>query len=370
MMMTSLNKNIILDYLYEESDVESLSSYLVKNEITIEDIYSKIQIILSKIFSNNVKQKVEEFSNRLNFSCPYCLDSNNTRKKRGNLYLDNKFYKCFNCQKSVPLYKFFEDFNNIIDITDAELLFLRSQNYKLNSNKNYSFDILDTELLNKYSLDRELIKDKYKFISSSKNNQALSYLKKRNLYNYDLFDFNEEHNAIMIYNSNKDDKVIGMVSRTLNPKFTNKYLTYKLSKIYKDLELEYEDDIFELDNVSNIFNILNINLNDTITIFEGPIDSYFYKNSIAISGIGKNIPFDIEYIQYWFDNDLSGISKSQELLKNGSKVFLWKKYLEDVNINKHIKDLNELIMYSKLNKINIIDFSNYFSNDKLDVYFL
>lgn len=359
-----------MDNIFEESDDKSLSSYLVKAELSDKDIISNIQTILNIIFSNTIKQKIEYFSNRLNFSCPYCLDSNNTRKKRGNLYLNNKFYKCFNCEKSIPLYKFFEDYNNIIDITDSEILFLRTENFKLNSTKNFSFDILDKELLNKYLIDRESIKKHYDFISASNSDIATSYLRKRRILNYKSFDYNKKHNSIIIYNMNENDKVVGMVSRTLNENYSNKYLTYKLSTIYDNMEIPYEDDIYELDNISSIFNLLHINLNDIITIFEGPIDSFFYKNSIAISGIGKNMPFNIEYIQYWFDNDLTGIKKSQELLKNGNKVFLWKKYLQDVNINKHIKDLNELVVFAEKNKIKLIDFDEYFSDNKLDLYFL
>jgi hypothetical protein len=169
---------------------------------------------------------------------------------------------------------------------------------------------------------------------------------------------------------NNENKVIGMVLRSLNENSKNKYLTYKLSKIYDKMNLIYDDDIDNIDNISSIFNITNINLNDTITIFEGPIDSFFYKNSLAISGIGKSMPFDIEYIQYWFDNDTTGINKSKDLLKDGKKVFLWKKYLNDVNISKNIKDLNELIVYSNKNNITLKNFDEYFTNNRLDLYYL
>jgi hypothetical protein len=57
-------------------------------------------------------------------------------------------------------------------------------------------------------------------------------------------------------------------------------------------------------------------------------------------------------------------------MNEGKKVFMWKKFLNDMSISENIKDFNELICHMSKNKIKF-DFrnniENYFSNDKLDI---
>ena len=70
--------------------------------------------ILRKEFAGNAgKQKMYEAGNRLNISCPYCGDSSNPRKKRGNFYLDTLTYKCYNggCGIYKDAYSLFRDFS-------------------------------------------------------------------------------------------------------------------------------------------------------------------------------------------------------------------------------------------------------------------
>ena len=58
-----------------------------------------IKDVLKKRFSDNkIKQTLDDSdSDKLNFACPYCGDSNkDSSKKRGNFYLSSNTYKCFN----------------------------------------------------------------------------------------------------------------------------------------------------------------------------------------------------------------------------------------------------------------------------------
>ena len=59
----------------------------------MDKIYIKtiLQNILNKEFSVVSKRKISDFHDRLNFACPYCGDSKNAYKKRGNLrFIDRK----------------------------------------------------------------------------------------------------------------------------------------------------------------------------------------------------------------------------------------------------------------------------------------
>jgi hypothetical protein len=57
-----------------------------------------IKDLLKKRFSGlPMKQEVNESDDKLNFACPFCGDSEkDPRKKRGNFYLANNSYKCYN----------------------------------------------------------------------------------------------------------------------------------------------------------------------------------------------------------------------------------------------------------------------------------
>ena len=87
-------------------------------------------------------------------------------------------------------------------------------------------------------------------------------------------------------------------------------------------------------------------------------------------------------LQYFFDNDKAGFDKSEEKIKEGGKVFLWKKLFEDIVSKKRssdphqllhriskVKDLNKLaeVVPNPYKKLNLPDF---FSEDLYDLRYL
>jgi hypothetical protein len=102
--------------------------------------------------------------------------------------------------------------------------------------------------------------------------------------------------------------------------------------------------------IEPIYNIYNVDINNPVTILEGPIDSEFVENSIGLTGTGKSDSESIKNVllKYWLmDNDKPGKEKSKELLLKGECVFLWKKFLKQRQINDNIKDINDYIIYCK-----------------------
>ena len=47
----------------------------------------------------------------------------------------------------------------------------------------------------------------------------------------------------------------------------------------------YEAKAKDLDHVSTIFGIFDINFNETVTLFEGPLDSFLFRNSTGMCSI-------------------------------------------------------------------------------------
>jgi hypothetical protein len=125
-----------------------------------------------------------------------------------------------------------------------------------------------------------------------------------------------------------------------------------------------------------------VDLGDTITIFEGYLDSLFYPNSIGLVGVNtdyKLIENNGLDIRYFFDNDEAGFSKSEEKIKQEYPVFLWKKLFESIVERKKspdpvallhriskVKDINKLatLVQNPYKSLNLDDF---FSRDVLDL---
>jgi hypothetical protein len=110
--------------------------------------------------------------------------------------------------------------------------------------------------------------------------------------------------------------------------------------IGKDVEIQMDmNELVVYNKLSYYFNILNVDLGNRITVFEGYLDSLFFPNSIGLVGVNTDFKL-IENngldIQYFFDNDEAGFKKSEEKLKQGYHVFLWKKMFESIVDNKKV----------------------------------
>jgi hypothetical protein len=108
--------------------------------------------------------------------------------------------------------------------------------------------------------------------------------------------------------------------------------------------------------LSYYFNILNVDFGEMITVFEGYLDSLFYPNSIGVVGVNTDMRFlennNLD-LQYFFDNDLAGYSKSEEKIKEGFGVFLWKKLFQDIVDKKKTSDPHSLLYrISKVKDLN------------------
>lgn len=203
------------------------------------------------------------------------------------------------------------------------------------------------------------------------------YLRKRYQSVDNRFAWDPKKEKLFLFNLNKEDKIIGLQLRNMNSiKGSSKYLTYKLSGICEKLlfckDSEFLDGCRKIDPISSVFNVATIDFGEDITIFEGPMDSWLWKNSVGLCSVENRFPFDVENIRFWYDWDKAGLNKSIELLTSGFKVFNWGKFLEDHTITKNRKwDLNDLVIHLRKTGKKIRRFENYFTDDVLDLgYFI
>jgi hypothetical protein len=350
----------------------------------IEKIEGLIENILSKEFSSDfLKQKIYKSGNRFNFSCPYCGDSKDARKKRGNFYLDTLAYKCYNggCGIFKDSISFFKDFGvlnklNKDDIAEIETVLNENRNKRRtiygNIDITYFFDTDISDVL----IPRDFFMKRLG-LSEVGGSKIQRYISRRNQKPDERFAWDQRKEKLFLFNLTPDLKIIGLQVRNMNSFHgSSKYLTYKLSGIYQKLLDIQEPEIIEkaktVDPISHVFGIGTLDFSLPVTIFEGPMDSWFWKNSVGLCSLENRFPFEIDNIQFWYDWDQAGKQKSMELLSEGFTVFNWGAFLEENNITKNKKwDLNDLVVHLRSTGKKIQRFEKYFTNDVLDIrYFI
>ena len=116
-----------------------------------------------------------------------------------------------------------------------------------------------------------------------------------------------------------------------------------------------EKTLFNIDKVTNDIS--------SVFVFEGPINAFFTKNSVAVAGITENgsATFtekqqkQVDTTLKWLDKiwvldsqwiDTASRKKSETLLLNGEKVFIWPE-----KFGKQFKDFNDICIKCKIDEI-------------------
>ena len=369
---------------------------------TLDNIKNKIQEILNKKFANDsyIKRKIDVYHDRLNFSCICCGDSlSDIRKKRGNLYLDTLVYHCYNCGEHMGintlLHRFGEELSNEDKIVVHEI---QQNTKKFERRVSSTQSSMSITLLDKLAIPKDILFRQLGIISPYKDVTASNYLKSRmiSIKDWKYFAYNPLTKELYILNTSPSDRVIGFQIRQLDPKsHKQRYTSSRLTKIYSDvfnkdingiverlllkesLGQKYIDEedgveniVANLDRLSGIFNIMNVNLSQPLTIMEGPIDSLAIANSIALQSAAKHLDgfFDeVENVRYLFDNDKTGREMALKKMKNHKTVFLWGQYLDMIKSKTNIKDINDL---QNQNLFNIDIIEKCFSNDEFDAMYI
>ena len=364
----------------------TVSSYETDTKIDIDTLWKKIydnlQLVLSSSFSNPVKQTPIPHKDRISFSCVYCGDSTrDIRKKRGNIFSATMQYHCFNgdCKSHMSVYDFFKDKNLITNFTLEEQTYMRETgDARVINLKRLKSDLgLETFFSNELenlSVSREYIMNKLNLQEIS-GSRIERYLRQRLQTNFNKFGWDPKKGLLYVFNLTASlERVIGLQIKTFNKRCP--YLTWKATRMHEELGIikeENKENLEKLDFLSSIFGIFQVDLNKVITVFEGPLDSFLFPNSIALCSAKNSLPFEIEGARYFFDRDETGKKTSLKHLNNGNEVFLWENYIKDhpILIDSKIKDLNDLLIFIKRNKqYKFSPFIKYFSKNKYDAYFI
>ena len=279
-----------------------------------------------------------------NFSCPICGDSKkNELKARGFVYKnqDRLVYKCHNCGVSKSIGGLLKHLDPIVY---SEYVLER---YKESTSANTPHAKIEEVIPQlKYDISTDLIMAGAQPLQS--NQEALHYVISRkipqdrwkdlyyapkfkefvNKLKYSFTDTTYDAPRLIIPFYDEDSKCIAFQGRALG-KEQPKYITIKLD--------EKKEKIYGLDRMDHT---------QRIYVTEGPIDSMFIPNAIAVAGAG----FDTKFIQAIKDNAtliMDNEPRSIEICKFIEKlidqdysVCLWPDTIQH-------KDINDMVIAGK-----------------------
>ena len=281
-----------------------------------------------------------------NFRCPICGDSqHNKSKARGYLYpvKNNTNFKCHNCGASLS-------FNNFLKELDPVLHKQYSLEKFKEGHTGKNFVVEEP----KFEFTKPTFKKKLDLPKASENYTAREYLEKRRLnpekfyfadkfkewtntqkHTFDTIGRDESRIIIPMYDTDKN--LIGFQGRALNPNSV-KYITVMLS-----------------DDAPKIYGLDQIDTSKSIYIVEGPFDSTFVQNAVAMCGSDIDIrSFGWRDYIYVFDNEPRNreiVNRISKTIDRGDKVIIWPSTVQQ-------KDINDMVL-AGLNVMDVLKSSIY-----------
>jgi transcription elongation factor Elf1 len=291
-------------------------------------------------------QKFKKVKNNLyNFRCPICGDSQrNKNKARGYLYQvkNNTNFKCHNCGVNVS-------FNNFLKQVDSVVY------------KQYTFEKFKEGKTGKnfaveepvFHFEAPKFKTKLDLPKASENADAKEYLENRNL-NPDKFYYTDKFKSWT--NSLKDvfDDTIVDEPRIIIPLFYQNTLVGFQGRALGPSKIKYITVMLD-DNAPKIYGLDEIEKSKTVYITEGPFDSTFIRNAIALCGADGDIgKWGIGDCVWIYDNEPRNAEihrRIEQCISRGDKVVIWPSNIKE-------KDINDMTL-SGLDVQSVIELNTY-----------
>lgn len=306
------------------------------------------EYVMSKFYELAGFPKYKRGAGTYNGCCPTCREGKSWGKKRRLFYLPDKdLVCCHNCNKNWSPVNWIMELSGLsyaqvmeqskeYDFASFELedkKFARPESETLPVD---SINLFDQQQLD-YFINNKVVKDALILIKDRRIDTAIN--RPKALY-ISLKDFVHKNRLVIPFCDHK-----------------NKIVWYQSRAMYKKDEVDRPKYMSKLNAERTVFGLEKINEQlDYIFIFEGPIDSMFVQNGVAMGGISMSELQEEQMNRYrlyqkiWvLDNQLAENAdvkrQINKLLENGERVFLWPKKF------KGIKDINELCMKVRKNSI-------------------
>ena len=271
-------------------------------------------------------------SNLYNFRCPICGDSQKTKNKaRGYIYevKANANFRCHNCGASMSFNNFLKKIDPVLQKQYAMEKFKEGhaggRNFVIDEPK---FTFIPPKFNKKLELPK-----------ASDNPRSSSYLTKRQIDaskfyyaekfkkfvntfkpTFDDTRYDEERIIIPLYYKNS---LIGFQGRSIGWNSV-KYITVMIN-----------------DDAPKIYGLDNIRTDAPVYVTEGPFDSTFISNSIAMCGADADVSkWGISSPVWIYDNEPRSteiVSRLSRTIDKGDSVVIWPTNIEE-------KDINDMVM--------------------------
>ena len=300
-------------------------------------------------FIGLVSSRLQKFkrvkSNLYNFRCPICGDSKkNKSKTRGYLYAvkANTNFKCHNCGASMSFNNFLKEIDPVIH-----------KQYTMEKFKSghTGRNFVTEEPVFKF--DTPKFKTKIDLPKASQSPTSAGYLTARKLdpenfyyaehfkkfvnsikHTFDDTRYEEERIIIPLY---YEKNLIGFQGRSINPN-PIKYITVMIN-----------------DDSPKIYGLDNIRKDAPVYVTEGPFDSTFIRNAIAMCGADADVSkWGISNPVWIYDNEPRNheiVRRIENTISKGESTVIWPESIDD-------KDINDMVM-SGLDVQSVIESNTY-----------
>ena len=288
--------------------------------------------IIDSKYIGLVSSRLQKFkrvkSDLYNFRCPICGDSKKHKNKaRGYLYQvkTNTNYKCHNCGASLS-------FNNFLKQIDVALhkQYVLEKFKEGHTGKNFvveepKFEFkkpvftkdIDLPKASEVPVAKEYLEKRK--LDSTKFYYAHKFKKWANTQKETFDNIRKDESRIIIPMYDKDHKLIGFQGRSLGPNSV-KYITIMLNE-----------------DAPKIYGLDKINEDKTIYVVEGPFDSTFVENSIAMCGSDSGLEnIKRSSVVFVYDNEPRNkeiLGRIEKCIGNSDRVVIWPRDILQKDIN-------------------------------------
>ena len=286
-------------------------------------------------FIGYLSSKLDKFKkvkpNLYNFRCPICGDSKkNKTKTRGYLYgrKSDVNFKCHNCGASMTLSSFIKHLDPTLH---KQYVFERFKDGSTGRGT-----VVEEPV---FKFEAPKFKQKINLPKASENPRSSGYLIARKLnpenfyyaenfkkftnsikHTFDDTRYEEERIIIPLYYKKT---LIGFQGRSINPN-PIKYITVMIN-----------------DESPKIYGMDNIRTDAPVYVTEGPFDSTFISNAIAMCGADADVSrWGINDPVWIYDNEPRNreiLSRIERSINDGERIVIWPDNIDD-------KDINDMVM--------------------------
>lgn len=296
-------------------------------------------------YLNLISHRLERFKKKSdylwNFRCPFCGDSQKNRKKaRGFVYRtkNDLFYKCHNCSMGTNL-------SNLIKTIDSkthdDYILERYKEGTTASGRGGHVENPKFDIPKPVFNQKGIFKNVKSFREIGKSHPAYRFIEDRKIPNdSDIYLVNQFYSWTNTLVPNKFPSLDGDHPRMVIPfrDSDGKIFAYQGRAFGKE-KPKYITIILDA-SVPKIFGLDRVNPSDDIHVVEGPIDSLFLQNGIAVAQSDLRVPQYKDKAVLIPDNEPRNkqiVTQIERAIDDGYRVVVWPDSIQE-------KDINDMIL--------------------------